>query len=282
MICPRCSASNHDEERRCQKCGQRLMGDAPVPGAHPVTLTAAAPQMNPVEEWAASAPPPRFGPQAMPETGESHERRRTRREVARQVSLFALRDPQKIVAITGETAAPRSARSPGETHRKPAAVATAQGAFDFPDAEVDTVIFCTAHVASRTHRLLAALVDFNLIVLATVVFLVTFHLWGGRIVIGKSTFAFYAMIPVGLALLYEYIWCVAATDSPGMRWTGLRVIHFDGRPPTLRERRLRFIGWCLSLCSGIGLVWSYFDPESLTWHDHISRTFPTNDRDSNQ
>jgi len=32
----------------------------------------------------------------------------------------------------------------------------------------------------------------------------------------------------------------------------------------------------LSLCSlGLGLVWALVDEESLTWHDHISKTFPT-------
>jgi len=33
---------------------------------------------------------------------------------------------------------------------------------------------------------------------------------------------------------------------------------------------------CLSLCSaGLGLIWSLADEEGLTWHDHMSKTFPT-------
>ena len=31
----------------------------------------------------------------------------------------------------------------------------------------------------------------------------------------------------------------------------------------------------LSACPGLGLVWALVDEENLTWHDHISKTFPT-------
>ena len=27
--------------------------------------------------------------------------------------------------------------------------------------------------------------------------------------------------------------------------------------------------------AGLGLLWSLADEESLTWHDHMSKTFPT-------
>src|SRR6202041_3046551 len=29
------------------------------------------------------------------------------------------------------------------------------------------------------------------------------------------------------------------------------------------------------LSGGLGLVWALVDEENLTWHDHISKTFPT-------
>jgi len=39
---------------------------------------------------------------------------------------------------------------------------------------------------------------------------------------------------------------------------------------------LRFAATWLSFCSGgLGLLWAVADEENLTWHDHISKTFPT-------
>jgi uncharacterized RDD family membrane protein YckC len=61
-----------------------------------------------------------------------------------------------------------------------------------------------------------------------------------------------------------------------MRFAGLRLVDFDGRKPHRDARLLRQAAGFLSLCSlGLGLVWALVDEESLTWHDHISKTFPT-------
>ena len=41
-------------------------------------------------------------------------------------------------------------------------------------------------------------------------------------------------------------------------------------------RIVRQFAGILSLASaGVGLLWALVDEESLTWHDHISKTFPT-------
>ena len=38
----------------------------------------------------------------------------------------------------------------------------------------------------------------------------------------------------------------------------------------------RMAGGLLSVISvGLGLLWAVFDEDRLTWHDHVSRTFPT-------
>ena len=56
----------------------------------------------------------------------------------------------------------------------------------------------------------------------------------------------------------------------------MKLINFDGSPIDRRERGIRFAAAWLSLCSaGLGLLWSLADEESLTWHDHMSKTFPT-------
>ena len=61
-----------------------------------------------------------------------------------------------------------------------------------------------------------------------------------------------------------------------MHFADLQLITFDGFPLDARSRALRFVSTWLSFCSGgVGLLWAVADEENLTWHDHISKTFPT-------
>jgi hypothetical protein len=60
-----------------------------------------------------------------------------------------------------------------------------------------------------------------------------------------------------------------------MHWAQLRLTTFDGFPTENRTRFVRFGAACLSRCTLLGLLWSLADEESLSWQDHISRTFPT-------
>jgi len=46
--------------------------------------------------------------------------------------------------------------------------------------------------------------------------------------------------------------------------------------PTLRQRLYRFAGEILGvLAAALGWLWAFVDEENLTWHDHVSKTFPT-------
>jgi hypothetical protein len=61
-----------------------------------------------------------------------------------------------------------------------------------------------------------------------------------------------------------------------MRFAGLRLVDFDGRSPERHQRMRRQLASLLSVLSaGLGLAWALVDEENLTWHDHISKTFPT-------
>jgi uncharacterized RDD family membrane protein YckC len=80
----------------------------------------------------------------------------------------------------------------------------------------------------------------------------------------------------GVVLLYKLLWCIANGDTPGMRWTHLTLLNFDGKKPNRKQRIGRLASGLLSvMAAGIGLVWALADEESLTWHDHMSKTFPT-------
>jgi uncharacterized RDD family membrane protein YckC len=85
-----------------------------------------------------------------------------------------------------------------------------------------------------------------------------------------------ALLIVGF---YRIVCCIGNMDTPGLQWSGLALLNFDGFRPTRKARFYRLGGGIVSgLSAGIGLLWSLLDEERLTWHDYMSGTFPTRRR----
>jgi len=282
MHCPHCRAVNEEADERCVHCGRRLMSQAPGPfplrtGAV-MTATAAAPAFDPFAE-------PAPAPEQPPETPNY------------QPSLF--RDGaagSKVIPIPTLTPlhpyhrdkaarrpAPRSAATARPHHRRSdfqqSHVQQSLGFHDSP-AEIRTqpgeAIGCDAPVAAPTHRLVAAAVDASLILVGVGLFMAIFFLSGGQVALDRQALSFIVGVTAVIALFYRALWCLANGDSPGMRVAGLRLVDFDGRRPDREQRGIRQVASLLSLLSaGLGLVWALVDEENLTWHDHISKTFPT-------
>jgi uncharacterized RDD family membrane protein YckC len=207
-----------------------------------------------------------------------------------QPSLF--RDPMqgpKVVPIpmltprtrTVERKAPRASGSSRASRQG----ADSQQSLDFlsgayePNSlgtEVEAVIYCDAPVALPVHRMMAAAADASMIAIAVGLFLMIFYLSGGPIVFSKESAFLFAGIIAVVSALYRVLWCLGNGDTPGMRFAGLRLVNFDGRLPDREQRMIRLGVSMLSLVSaGLGLVWALVDEENLTWHDHISKTFPS-------
>jgi len=118
--------------------------------------------------------------------------------------------------------------------------------------------------------------DAAMIAIALALFAVVFRLAGGEVVLNARTIPLFVAVAAAVVVLYRLVWCYACCDSPGMRWTNLALINFDGQEPTRKERLARTASGFLSLAAGgLGLVWALVDEETLTWHDHISKTFLT-------
>ena len=123
---------------------------------------------------------------------------------------------------------------------------------------------------------IAAALDMAIVSIAVGVFMVTVHLAGHKIILTKETVPAYIMAATLITLFYRVFFCIANADSLGMNWAGLRMLNFDGRLPSRKERWRRTVGACISvIASGIGFVWALVDEERLTWHDYISKTFPS-------
>ncbi|MEW5979547.1 MAG: RDD family protein [Acidobacteriota bacterium] len=92
----------------------------------------------------------------------------------------------------------------------------------------------------------------------------------------KSALAGIAVITALLTGSYLLIFTFLSGKTLGMDYLHLRVVNFEGAPPTFKEACLRSFGYLVSLgCFGMGFLWACFDPEKLTWHDRMSRTLIT-------
>lgn len=150
----------------------------------------------------------------------------------------------------------------------------------FGESEVLTqpqsTIICDAPVAPNALRSQSAIIDLVIILIGCAIALLTYRLAGGALVLDKRLLPF-ALCSLGtIPIAYKFLWSYAGLDSVGMCVAGLRLIDFDGNPPS-RERRLQrtFGSFVSVMAAGIGLVWALVDQDSLTWHDHMSGTFPT-------
>jgi uncharacterized RDD family membrane protein YckC len=123
---------------------------------------------------------------------------------------------------------------------------------------------------------MAAAIDMAIVLAALVAFFVTFRAIGADLVLSKATAPYYAAVAGLIAIFYRALFCIADFDTPGLSWTGLKLVSFDGRTPSRRNRWLRLLGGFVSTVAvGIGLLWALVDDEKLTWQDRISTTYPT-------
>ncbi|HUQ90154.1 MAG TPA: RDD family protein [Bryobacteraceae bacterium] len=165
-------------------------------------------------------------------------------------------------------------RTPGSREHHQQRLSFPQPQPDHPAS--DSTIYCDAGVALPVHRIMGAMLDGSMMLIGIGIFLMIFHAAGAKIVLNKATLPYYGAAAFATLTLYRLLWCVAGTDSIGMRWSGLRLITFDGVLPTRQQRFLRLVSALISIMpGGLGLFWGLVDEEKLTWHDHMSKTFPT-------
>ncbi len=265
MTCIFCGSRNNESETRCRKCG-RKPGDT-LNGEFTLTRTegALATQLQPSQidrDAVAVARPSIRGVQQQLFPGQSN------------VIPIAIYTPRTESKPAQKRSAPR---------RRP--VPEGQGALDFlpPEAPkprtlsttVEAMVSCDSPVAPAMHRAIAAAIDCGVALLGYVMFLALYFALGGEFSWNRLNLEVFGGALLLMGFTYGLIWTLAGADTAGMRWTGLRLTTFEGFPPERKHRVMRFVGGCLSLCTIVGRLWSLADEESLTWHDHISRTFPT-------
>ena len=276
MTCNYCRAQNHADDHRCTRCGRRL-SDEPAgrPAMFPVQQSAAAPKLETIE---APVPlPARPGPQLVRDLPSAIP---ASREVV-QPSLFG---PVAVASTKSVTAAqqqqvpkprPPRRRSDPTTQGTLDFDATADGSRTLPTS-VEATVYCNAPVALTSQRIVAGAIDVLVPLAGFATFAVAFQWMAGSIELSKATAPFFGAAALLIALFYRLVCCLGNMDTPGVQWAGMRLLDFDGRIPGRKARIRRIAGGLLSVISaGLGLIWAVFDEEKLTWHDHMSGTFPT-------
>ena len=303
MRCKFCGFGNGEDDHRCLRCGRRLAGV--VIAAPSDYVGSAALSLHPHEDVAPERDVLRREG-GKPEASAHAVAERA--EPVRQAALFStvqaapkiipfeqaqrhataragLHEPIAAASAITPIAPSRPAPARPQVKRSPLP-ANAQGSLDFIIApasrartlktNVEAQVYCDQPVATPMHRFVAGAIDAALILLGFGLFVIICQAVGGAFGQGKLFWISLSMAFVVVSLFYGLVWAITGRETAGMRMTDLQLITFDGFPVDGPTRALRFLSTWLSFCSGaIGLVWSLADEENLTWHDHISKTFPT-------
>lgn len=261
MTCSYCLSRNAEDDHRCRRCGRRLS----AAGLRTDGALATAP-----------------APEAL---SDVHESPRAQAAPQIQPSLFPYRPGGKIIpfqSIPGSRVEPAPKATPRRTPRLPE---EDQQTLDFVPADpktprtlrtsVEATIYCDAPVAPPMHRAVAAAIDGSMVLIAFGVFIATFHFGAGQFALTQPNLVVVGGAYLILHLFYGLLWALAGRETPGMHWTQLRFIDFDGYPVGLSRRILRYFATAFSVCTVLGVVWGIVDEESLTWQDRVTRTFPT-------
>jgi uncharacterized RDD family membrane protein YckC len=82
------------------------------------------------------------------------------------------------------------------------------------------------------------------------------------------------ILTLGFAALYEWFFLTFAKVTPGMRYAQLSLCTFDEQVPTPAQLEGRMKAMLISvLPAGLGVVWSIFDEDQMSWHDRLSKTY---------
>lgn len=273
MNCKYCGASNMADDHRCGRCGRKLLVTVPSmssPQSHRPFALAYHQREAETETGSVAV-------EAPPEKKPSPPRH--------QPALFKGGEQARVVPIFGPQIVSKPAAPPKQqqTPRRNNSIEKTQQQLSFGQApvkrqmEVESEIYCSAPVASTQHRVVSAFIDCGIIAIAVTMLAGIFFIWtGASIELDPVALSIAGCMVAMVAIFYQILWVLGNGETAGMRMTQLTLVNFDGRRPDRRQRFARVTSAWLSFAPGaLGLFWALVDEEHLTWHDQISKTFPT-------
>ncbi len=134
-------------------------------------------------------------------------------------------------------------------------------------------------VAMINQRMFGGIVDAALVLCAVGAFAAVFFEIVPNAIYTKAAIAVAVAIPAIFWMAYQYLFLTYSGRTPGMIMSHMYLVNFEGGEPNQRRRRQRALSMIVSLISGgVGFGWAFLDPDTLCWHDSISRTYLTQER----
>lgn len=131
----------------------------------------------------------------------------------------------------------------------------------------------STHAAPLRLRAIAAGVDAGLVLFAATIFGITFRQTADGLPQAKLAPLFALAVVGSLWMLYQYVFLVHSSGTPGMFLSQLELVTFDGKRPRLITRRFRALACAISAGSlGLGYGWAFIDEDQLGWHDRMTQT----------
>ena len=260
MNCEYCQTWILDDDHRCSRCGRRARSSR---GAYPASKSATArvQDLDTLEQ--------RSGP-AVPQADTAGQQALFNNpNPSRLVAFESLTSPEERASIRARAAGMASQEAPKRARvelrrARPARGSAGQQRLDFFGQEEvltppQSHIICDAPVAPIALRIEAALIDAAITLFPSVIGLVLFLYEGGHLSFNKHVLPFWLLAFFTVPVLYKLLWTVAGRDSYGMSFAGLRLVDFDGNPPSSERRYQRMFGGFLSvLAAGTGLIWAWW------------------------
>jgi uncharacterized RDD family membrane protein YckC len=136
-----------------------------------------------------------------------------------------------------------------------------------PDMEI------IPRAAHLQERLVAGLIDLGIVALAAILFGYSFVRMSEDAPHSRLAWLFALCVGGILWILFQYLFLVHGSGTPGMLFAQLELKTFEGRPVNANTRRVRAAASALSALSiGLGYAWAFVDEDRLGWHDRMTRT----------
>ena len=217
---------------------------------------------------------PRLAEVAIPEPGT-------------QLSIFEV-DPGSIqteapapeVVFSEEAAEPHSTEREAEpANAVPWATAEWAGIkLDAPAEPVARAVQTEAanrpELAPLDRRLMAGVIDGAVVLAVAAFFWLSLALGMQHTMAIRAAEVLGAGVLIAAGLAYHTFFSLLSLPTLGMRYAGLALCTFDECIPTPEQHRRRLVAMVLSMAPvGLGMVWSVFDEDRLSWHDRYSQTY---------
>jgi uncharacterized RDD family membrane protein YckC len=128
-------------------------------------------------------------------------------------------------------------------------------------------------VAPLFHRAVAGVIDMALVLAGAALFAVGFVMFASGLPQLRFVVLCALLVSGSFWLMYQYLFLVYSTCTPGMQFAQLELCTFNSGPVSLSLRRWRALASVLSAFAlGLGYVWAFVDEDRLGWHDRMTQT----------